>query len=282
PATERGCVNRVDVASDDLDELLDYARHHAQARRHTHRAPSLMDKLSCPAPGVALVGRVRPWGVFVESGGDWFDVVPLDGGALGIVVGNVDGRGVEAAGAMSDLRAAARAYVVLDGDSPSRLVRHLDRLAVATGLGNQARLLYLLLQPTTGDVRYVNAGSCPPLLLDGSVPYGRFLDTDAGAPLGTLAETERCEGGVTLTADSTMLLFTDGLVQSRSVSRATGLERLRVAAAEGPPGLDDLCEHVLVACTGRLRRDDDICLLGLRLLADAVPSQTEASERCRS
>ncbi|HEV2760469.1 MAG TPA: hydrogenase maturation protease, partial [Acidimicrobiales bacterium] len=46
PATERGCVNRVDVASDDLDELLDYARHHAQARRHTHRAPSLMDKLS--------------------------------------------------------------------------------------------------------------------------------------------------------------------------------------------------------------------------------------------
>ena len=47
--------------------------------------------------GVALAGRVRPWGVFVESGGDWFDAVPLDGGALGIVVGNVAGRGVEVA-----------------------------------------------------------------------------------------------------------------------------------------------------------------------------------------
>ena len=280
PVTERGCVTPVE-ASDDLDELLDYAQYHAQARLQTHRAPSLLDKLSCAAPGVALVGQLRPWGVFVESGGDWFDVVPLDGGALGIVVGNVDGRGVEAAGAMSDLRAAVRAYVVLDGDSPSRLVRHLDRLAIATGLGQQARLLYLLLEPTTGEVRYANAGSCPPLLLDRSVPYGHFLDTEAGGPLGTVAETERCQGTLRLTADSTMLLFTDGLVQSRSVSRAAGLERLRVAAAEGPPELDDLCEHVLADCTGRLRRDDDICLLGVRLLADAVPTQTEASERCR-
>jgi len=282
PATEPGRVNRVVEASDDLDELLGYAQHHAQARLQTHRAPSLMDKLSCAAPGVALVGHLRPWGVFVESGGDWFDVVPLDGGALGIVVGNVDGRGVEAAGAMSDLRAAVRAYVVLDGDSPSRLVRHLDRLAVATGLGRQARLLYLLVQPTTGEVRYANAGSCPPLLLDGSVPYGRFLDTEAGAPLGTVAGTDRRQGTLTLTADSTMLLFTDGLVQSRSVSRAAGLERLRLAATEGPPELDDLCEHVLASCTGRLRRDDDICLLGVRLLADAARTRTEASERCRS
>lgn len=282
PSADHGRANGIVEASEDLDELLDYAQHHAQARLHTHRAPALVDKLPCAVPGVALVGHLRPWGVFVESGGDWFDVVPLDGGALGIVVGNVDGRGVEAAGAMSDLRAAVRAYIILDGDSPSRLVRHVDRLAVVTGLGRKARLLYLLVQPNTGDVRYTNAGSCPPLLLSGSVPYGHFLDADAGAPLGTAGETERRQGTLTLSADSTMLLFTDGLVQSRSVSRAAGLDRLRVAAAGGPPELDDLCEHVLAACTGPLRRDDDICLLGVRLLADAVRIQTEVSERCRS
>jgi serine phosphatase RsbU (regulator of sigma subunit) len=282
PTIATGPVEQVVEPSDDLHSLLDYAEHHAHARLQTHRAPALVEQMSSAVPGVALVGQLRPWGVFVESGGDWFDAVPLDGGALGIVVGNVDGRGVEAAGAMSDLRAAVRAYVVLDGDSPSRLVCHLDQLAEATGLGRQARLLYLLLRPATGDIRYANAGSCPPLLLDPGLRNVRFLDSDGDPPLGAAAGIDRREGSLRLTADSTMLLFTDGLVESRAVSRAAGLERLRVAAADGPPELGDLCEHVLAVCTGDLRRDDDICLLGVRLLTDAVPTRTEASQRCRS
>ncbi|MDQ3641461.1 MAG: serine/threonine-protein phosphatase, partial [Actinomycetota bacterium] len=273
-------IDEVVEPSEGLDDLRSYARHHAQSRLQTHRAPALVDKLSGAAPGVNLVGRLRPWGVFIESGGDWFDAVPLADGALGIVVGNVDGRGVEAAGAMSDLRAAVRAYTVLDGDSPSRLLRHLDRLAEATGLGRQARLLYLLLQPATGEVRYASAGSCPPLLVDGSLPYGRFVDIGGGSPLGAMTQADRYEGSLKLTADATMLLFTDGLVQSRSVSRAVGLERLRLAAAEGPQGLQDLCEHLLASCTARLRRDDDICLLGVRLVAGAVPAQAEPPQRC--
>ena len=282
PAIAADCVDRVVEPSDDLNGLLDYAQHHAQARLQTHRSPALVDRMSNDVAGVALVGQLRPWGVFVESGGDWFDAVPLDGGALGIVVGNVNGRGVEAAGAMSDLRAAVRAYVVLDGDSPARLMRHLDRLAEATGLGRQARLLYLLLHPSSGQIRYANAGSCPPLLLDRGLSEGRFMDSEGGPPLGAVPGGDRCEGTIGLTADSTMLLFTDGLVQSRAVSRAAGLERLRLAAAEGPPELDDLCEHVLAACTGGLRRDDDICLLGVRLLSDAVAVPAEASQRCPS
>ena len=279
PPTQAAGLDRVVEPSEALHDLLGYAHQHAQARLQTHRAPALVDPLSSDVPGVALVGQLRPWGVFVDSGGDWFDAVPLDGGALGIVVGNVEGRGVEAAGAMSDLRAAVRAYVVLDGDSPSRLVRHLDRLAEATGLGHQARLLYLHLRPATGEVRYVNAGSCPPLLLGGNVPYGRFLDSVIGAPLGAESEADRGEGTLRLTADSTLLLFTDGLVKSRAVSRTAGLERLRLAAGEGPPALDDLCEHLLTVCTGRLRRDDDICLLGVRLVADAVPAHRHPSLR---
>ena len=227
--------------------------------------------MSSAIPGVALVGRLRPWGVFVESGGDWFDAVPLEGGSLGIVVGNVDGRGVEAAGAMSDLRAAVRAYVVLDGHCPSRLVGDLDRLADATGLGRHARLLYLSLDPATGHVRYVNAGGCPPLVLEPGRSSGRFVGA-GGPPLGAGAHVDRCEGALSLTADSTMLLCTDGLVQSRSVSRAAGLERLRLAAAGGPPELEDLCQRVLDACIGDLRRDDDICLLGVRL--DMVQART--------
>lgn len=277
PAVASDPVDRVVEPSDDLHGLLDYARHHAQARlQTTHRAPALVDKMSSDVPGVVLAGQLRPWGVFVESGGDWFDAVPLDGGSLGIVVGNVEGRGVEAAAAMSDLRAAVRAYVVVDGHSPSRVVRHVDRLAEATGLGRKARLLYLLLDPATGEIRYVNAGSCPPLLLDRARPNGGFADIDGGRPLGAVADMDRYEGTIRLTADSTMLLFTDGLVQSRAVSRQAGLERLRLAAAKGPPELDDLCEHVLAVCMDGLRRDDDICLLGVRLAAVASAAPAEA------
>lgn len=78
-------------------------------------------------------------------------------------------------------------------------------------------LLYLLVQPATGEVRYVNAGGCLPLLLEHGVPFGRFVDSAAGAPLDAQAEADRRKGTLVLTADSTLLLYTDGLVESRSV-----------------------------------------------------------------
>ncbi|MDP8938278.1 MAG: serine/threonine-protein phosphatase [Actinomycetota bacterium] len=251
-----------------VTELVGYARHHAEARLESGRARPVVERMPFDVPGVALAGRVRPWGVFVESGGDWFDALPLDGGRLGIVVGNVAGRGVEVAATMSDLKMAARAYVVLDGGSPARVVSNLDRLAEATGLGDQARLLVLALDPATGEVRFSNAGGCPPLVVDGGASTGRFVEAARAAPLGGARHCARTEATLQLATGSTLLLFTDGLVESAAVSRATGLERLRQAATGGPAALDALCDHVLNVCTRRLRRDDDICVLGARLLSD--------------
>ena len=91
---------------------------------------------------------------------------------------------------------------------------HLDRLAEATGLGRHARLLYLFLRPTTGEVRYTNAGGCPPLLLDPRLAQGRYVDSATGPPIGAGADVDRSENTLRLTVDSTMLLVTDGLVQS--------------------------------------------------------------------
>ncbi|HEX2048027.1 MAG TPA: SpoIIE family protein phosphatase [Acidimicrobiales bacterium] len=261
--------------SEELDGLCDYAAKHAQARLHSHRAPALAERVSTDVPGVELAGHVRPWGVFVESGGDWFDAVPLDDGALGIVVGAVPGRGVEAAAAMSDLRAAVRAYLVRDGDSPAALVGHLDRLADATGLGRQARLLYMTLHPATGEVRYASAGACPPLVLHRGTADGRFAGGSGGPALGAATGAARPETSLRLAPGSTLLLFTDGLVRSRDVSRDAGMERLRRAADGGPRDLDDLCRHVLSVCTSTLQRDDDICLLGVRLVAGAVPAHSQ-------
>ena len=260
-----------------MADLVGYARRHAQARRRTGRAPLLVDGLFSAPGGVALAGRVRPWGVFLESGGDWFDAVPLGDGRLGIVVGNVLGRGAEAAATMTDLRAAVRAYVVVEGRSPARLVGHVDRLAGATGLGHRARLLYLTLDPASGEVRFTNAGSCPPLLLGGDPPAGRFVDAARSAPVGESSGVERPEGTLRLGHDSTLFLFTDGLVESRGHSRAGALERLRRAAVDGPAVLEDLCDHLLDVCTRSGRTEDDTCLVGVRLAAEAMPAQARPS-----
>jgi serine phosphatase RsbU (regulator of sigma subunit) len=180
---------------------------------------------------------------------------------------------------MSELRAAVRAYAVLEGDSPARVVCHLDRLAEATGLGDQARLVYLSLQPATGEIRLSNAGNCPPLVLYGDAPGGSFVDAARSAPLGAMAGADRSETKLRLARGSTLLLFTDGLVESRATSRAEGLERLRRAALEAPHGLEDLCDHVVHVCSSVIRRDDDICLLGVRRLIDVPPSEGPLSPR---
>jgi serine phosphatase RsbU (regulator of sigma subunit) len=187
--------------------------------------------------------------------------VPLAGGLLGVVVGNVAGRGVEVAPTMGDLRAAARAYVALDGTSPARVVEHLDRLASTTGLGKDARLGYLTVRPETGEVRVAGAGSPPALIVEGR--RGRYVEFGSGALVG--ANAARTEVSFDLATDEVLLLCTDGLLQHRKLSRDAGLERLKRAAMAGPPHLDELLDHVLAVCTADRRRDDDICLVGLRL-----------------
>lgn len=254
-----------------LARLQGYAADHAQARLQSHRASPLANGAAPVVPGVALAGRVRPWAVFADSGGDWLDAVPLDSGGLGMVVGDVEGRGVEVAPAMSDLRAAVRAYTVLEGNSPARLLCDLDRLAQASGLGLQARLVYMSFQPATGELKFSSAGSCPPLVVSDGSRRGRFLDTARAAPLGAIDCAGRPEETLHLAPRSTLFLFTDGLVESRATSRGEGLERLRRAAVDGPHDLEKLCDHILEVCATGNRRDDDMCLLGVRRLSRPRP-----------
>jgi len=244
-----------------LSDLVGYAELHADARRQATRGLALVDKV----PGLALATRTRPWGAFVDQGGDWFDVIPLEGGAVGMVMGNVGARGVAATAAMGDLRAAVRAYAVLDGQVPSKVLEHLDRLAEATGLGQGARLSYVKLEPATSTVKYASAGGCPPFHLEVGGRRGSFLSMDAGAPLGAAEGAPRTDATTLVSPGSTLLLFTEGLVQSGTVSRATGMERLRELAGGGPADIESLCDRVFTGCAGNVRRDDDICLLAVRV-----------------
>lgn len=204
-------------------------------------------------------------------------MIPLEEGWLGIVMGDVGGRGVEAAGQMGDLRAALRAYAVLGGTSPARVLAHLDRLVHATGLGEKATLLYLVLQAGSGELRMSNAGHCPPLVLARGDEGVYFLRDARSGPLGVEVGTARPEATRLLTPGSTLLLFTDGLVESHTRPMLDGLEGLQKAAANGPGPLEDLCDHVFNACSDGLNREDDICLLGVRMLGDLRPSRRKCA-----
>lgn len=140
-SASRGSSPGASAPSAGLQALADYAHDHARVRREEpYRGESLVDG-STDATGLTFAGRSRPWTVGRVPGGDWFDVVPLADGWFAAVVGDVPGRGAEAAGRMADLRAAVRAYAVIGGTRPGEVLARLDRLAGMTGVGEEATLV---------------------------------------------------------------------------------------------------------------------------------------------
>ena len=122
----------------------------------------------CRAAGPGRGGPLPPAAAEAEVGGDWYDVIPIPGGGVGLVMGDVAGKGLAAASMVGRLRSALRAYA-LEGHGPAAVVEQLNRL-VWTELeeSQMATLLYVVVDPAEGKVRWVNAGHLPPLLVVGS------------------------------------------------------------------------------------------------------------------
>ena len=215
--------------------------------------------------GVELAVRYLPGTRQTEVSGDWYDVIPLPDGRVGVVIGDVVGRGIEAAATMSQLRTALRAYAV-EGLEPSVVVGKLHRLVEHLRVGMSTTLVYLDLDTFTREVRYVSAGHLPVLL----VPAGgasRYLEGARSTPLGTAPP-----GGMipqerfVLEPGDTVLLYTDGLVERRDDSIDSRLEHLRVALAEAPRDLQAALEHLTATLGGDVPlRQDDVALLALRM-----------------
>lgn len=190
-----------------------------------------------------------------DVGGDWIDVLPLKGGRVGLVVGDVMGKGVPAAAVMGQLRTGARALARLELP-PAEVLRHLDDIAASLG-ESIATCLYAVCDPLRCRCQLASAGHLPPALVhpDGAAEY---LDVPVGAPLGV--------GGVPFgtwqrefDAGSTLAMFTDGLVEERHVSLDTGLRALLGALRGGRRPLEETCDAVLGALSPA--PDDDVALL---------------------
>jgi serine phosphatase RsbU (regulator of sigma subunit)/anti-sigma regulatory factor (Ser/Thr protein kinase) len=222
--------------------------------------------------GVQMAARYLPGSAQLDVGGDWFDALRLHDGRLGLVVGDVVGKGVQAAASMAQLRNAIRAFSV-ERLKPSSMLGRLNLLATDVLETSFATLVYLVLDPATGTCRFSSAGHPPPLLLrpDGRVEY---LEHARGLPLGTGVESKYRQETVELGAGSLVLLYTDGLVERRGHSIDEGLDALRRAVVEGPRDPDRLLDHILDRVVGREERGDDIALLAVRALPVAPQQLT--------
>jgi serine phosphatase RsbU (regulator of sigma subunit)/anti-sigma regulatory factor (Ser/Thr protein kinase) len=239
-----------------------YASQRSAAETLQH---SLLPEVLPELPGVAIASRYQAGGPGVEVGGDWYDVLTLPDGRLALAMGDVVGRGVSAASLMGQLRNGLRAYVV-EGRSPGQVLGLLDRLLREVGATHQmATLVVMVLDPETGELRYANAGHPPPLVAtdDG---VSQYLEGAVSVPLGAIGHAEYPEATFALTAGSTLILYTDGLVEDRTMSLDVGLALLQASLLTAPDDLDAMCEHVTAHVRAAECAQDDMAILAVRWL----------------
>lgn len=216
------------------------------------------------APGVALASHFSAGGEGTAVGGDWFDAFPLSGGRLGLVIGDVAGRGVAAAARMGQLRSVARAYAV-EGHGPVDVVARLNLYHQALRADDMTTLVYAVIEPDLGRLRLVNAGHPPPVV---SVPGGTPRLLEGACPALGIAEIcNPPEIVVDFPPGATLVLYTDGLVERRLDGIGPGVSRLLSAMGDADGDVESVCTHVVDACLGPEQVDDDVTALFVR----AVP-----------
>ncbi|MEU0541910.1 SpoIIE family protein phosphatase [Nocardia sp. NPDC005978] len=221
----------------------------------------------------------------LEIGGDWYDVVRLADDTIGVVVGDCVGRGLSAAVVMGQLRTAARA-LLLRGAGPAQLLAELDTVASRIPGAMCTTVCAAILDPVRGLVRYSSAGHMPPVLAEPGT-RGRLLEGGRAVPLATFDLPRRPEATTAMAPGSTLVLFTDGLVEQRGIDID---ERFVDLADELTGAAGQLPREVADAVLDRLRPDagydDDIAMVvyrqppePLRLDLPAEPAELSGIRR---
>ena len=245
-ATERRAYERELLAA--REELRDIAL----TLQHSLMGPSAPDD-----PRFTVSALYRPAVATLEIGGDWYDTFDLPGGNVGIVVGDVVGRGLSAAAAMGQLRSAVRA-LALTGLGPEAVVRHLDAFVAQSEPTQFATLAYAEVDPDSGAVVFTAAGHPPPVLF----PPPRVFMDGRSTPLGIIAAAlPRTEARFTLAPGEGFVLYTDGLVERRREAIDVGIERLVAALGEAPDAPPADLAAALLETGGA---EDDVCVLVFR------------------
>lgn len=216
-------------------------------------------------PDIRFASRYLAGADGMDVGGDWYDVVETDDGRYVITLGDVVGRGVLAAAAMGQLRDILRAYA-FENFAPARALERLNALLDRTGGEHFATAVYLVYDPGASRLTYANAGHPPPLLVhpDRSVTA---LQEAAGTPIGAWADAAYGEATVAFPPGSTLLLYTDGLVETRTRSVVDGIDELTETLRTAPSDPEDLVDAAIAGVAPN--HSDDTALLALRSMPAA-------------
>ncbi|MEU6934128.1 SpoIIE family protein phosphatase [Streptomyces sp. NPDC046385] len=204
-----------------------------------------------------------------QVGGDWYDVIPLPRGRVGVVVGDVQGHDTHAAAIMGQLRIALRAYAG-EGHAPSTVLARASRFLAELDTNRFATCTYAQVDLAGGTVRGVRAGHLGPLIrhTDGRVGRPKLR---GGLPLGlatAFGDEEFPETRLDLVPGETLVLYTDGLVEQPGTDIEDGLSALAEAVGSGPPQAEALADHLSEQLWERWGADDDVALLVLRRSPD--------------
>jgi PAS domain S-box-containing protein len=209
-------------------------------------------------PGMQIAHRYLPAGQTSRIGGDWYDAIPLPGGKVALVVGDAMGHGTTAALVMGQLRTAVRILARL-GLPPAELLHHLDEIAQELTTAQFATCIYALCDPGARTLAIARAGHVPPILAAGE-GSSELLDLPPGLPLGVgEANYEAME--IHVPDDGTLVLCTDGLVESRDRDMDNGLAALRSLLPGTLPDLEAACDTVVKHLHTGVSADDATLLL---------------------
>ncbi|MCM2388944.1 ATP-binding SpoIIE family protein phosphatase [Streptomyces albipurpureus] len=294
--------HRVTFTPDERSVLTTVARMLAQALARAGVAESerelslglqrsMMPVLGPAIPGIEVAARYVPTGGGLQVGGDWYDMIPLPSGRIALVIGDVQGHDVRAAGLMGQLRIALRAYAS-EGHRPDAVLSRASRfLHGITDTYDQsdyssprfATCLYLEVDPANGRIDIARAGHPEPAVrtADGTV---LMRPTEGGLPLGIDRDTDYPTTRMTLEPGETMMICTDGLLETGGHDLDTGWARLRTVLEEDlGKSLEELADALVQAVHGPVshyttgpladRREDDVALVLLsREGAPAAPA----------
>lgn len=242
-----------------LSSAIDNAyRHSSELGEHRLISETLQGAMLLPVSDLPTVAaRYLAAEGKLAVGGDWYDVIELDEGRRGLVVGDCVGHGLHAAAAMSQLRSAARA-MLLEGRSPAEVLAGLDPLAESLPDAYCATAVCAVVNRGEHEACYARAGHLPPLVVgdDGAT----WLDEAGGPPLG-LGGGSRDERSTQLRAGDRLIMFSDGLVERRREHIDEGLARLERTAVElhGRP-VQEIADGLIAAMVSG-RQTDDVVLV---------------------
>lgn len=257
------------------------------ALEHEHHVAMLLQRSLLPRAlpetiGIKVAARYLP--ARDEVGGDWYDVIDLPRGQVGLVIGDVVGHGVRAAALMGQLRTALHCYA-LEGHGPARTLELVDRFVQSMGEYAMATAAYAVFDPETSRLRVATAGHLPPIVVsDGEASV---IDLVPGAPLGGFPYGSCPEQSFSLNTGETIVLYTDGLVERRGTPLSEAIDGL-AEILRGADSAERACQLAISEMVPPEGLSDDVAVLalcgipipkGLRLELPAEPQVLSGTRR---